>query len=168
MILIYTGNGKGKTSAAIGTAIRSLGYNRKILFVQFFKAQFSGEINVLKDLNVDLLRDGTLEFVNKKNLEENKVKARRLLEIVQNKHNEKEYDLIVLDEFTYLINFEILNSSDAISFLRKLISVKDCDIIITGRNAHDELIEIADLVTEMKEIKHPFKKGVPAKEGIDF
>lgn len=168
MILIFTGNGKGKTSAAIGTTIRSLGYGKKILFVQFFKAQFSGELNVLKDLNIDLFRDGTLEFVNKKNLDENKVKARRLLELVEHKHEEKEYNLIVLDEFTYLINFEILDSSDAISFLKKLLSINDCDIIITGRNATKELIEFADLVTEMNEIKHPFKKGVPAKEGIDF
>ncbi|MEM2116064.1 MAG: cob(I)yrinic acid a,c-diamide adenosyltransferase [Candidatus Woesearchaeota archaeon] len=168
MIIIFTGNGKGKTSAAIGTMIRSLGYHRKVLFVQFFKNQMSGEIPVLEKLGIDVLRAGTSEFVNQTNFDENKNLMMELMITTSKYHSEKKYDLIVLDEFTFLIYFKMISGEEALNFINELIKINDCDIVITGRYADKILVDSADLVSEINEVKHPFKKGVPAKEGIDY
>ncbi len=167
MILLYTGNGKGKTSASIGAIIRSLAYNRKVLFAQFLKLE-SSESRVLKNLGVDYVFFGKDKWITKQNKNEFLDLVLDGIKTVKEMHQKNQYDLIVLDELNIVIYMELLKSEDAIAFIKELLEIKECDVIITGRYATKELIAFADLVTEMKEIKHPFEKGIIAKEGIDY
>ncbi len=167
MILLYTGNGKGKTSASIGAIVRSLAYNRKVLFAQFLKLE-SSESKVLKKLGVDYVFFGKDKWVTKQNKDEFLDLVLDGIEKIKKMHETNHYDLIVLDELNIVIHMDLLKPNDAIKFVKELINIHECDIIITGRYAKQELIDFADLVTEMKEIKHPFSKGIMAKEGIDY
>lgn len=164
MILVFTGNGKGKTSASVGVIIRALGYNKKILFSQFLKAQKSGERDILEKLNVDVVTSGTKAFLNKDNFDENKRLAKDMMKKIEQMNQENHYDLIVLDELNIAVKSGLISVQEAVDFIKSF----DCDVIVTGRYASEKILDIADLVTEMKEIKHPFQKGIPAKEGIDY
>ncbi|MDR1195724.1 MAG: cob(I)yrinic acid a,c-diamide adenosyltransferase [Endomicrobium sp.] len=171
MIIVNTGDGKGKTTASIGQIIRSLGHGNKVCLIQLFKGKyFYGEQNILTELE-------GLEFfsfasehpycIEGITLEEAKEKcipaAQKLAELAA---SEKRYDLIVLEEFNIALRDGFLDKIKFIDLVKKLS--EKSDIVITGRAAPQELIDIADLVTEMKEIKHPFQKGISAKKGIEF
>ncbi|MDR2426710.1 MAG: cob(I)yrinic acid a,c-diamide adenosyltransferase [Endomicrobium sp.] len=171
MIIINTGDGKGKTTASIGQIIRSLGHGNKVCLIQLFKGrQFYGEQNILTKL------DG-LDFfsfakehpycIKNVSIEEAKEKCIPAMEKLAELTNScKKYDLVVLEEFNIALRDGFLDKMQFINLLKKLS--EKSDIVITGRAAPQELIDIADLVTEMKEIKHPYKKGIPAKKGIEF
>ncbi|MEE9553675.1 MAG: cob(I)yrinic acid a,c-diamide adenosyltransferase [candidate division Zixibacteria bacterium] len=172
LVIVYTGDGKGKTTAALGLCVRACGYDEKICIVQFIKGSWKyGELDGVKKLapNVELHQKG-LGFVgiidDKLHKSEHIKAAGEALEFAREKIKSAQYDIVILDEINVAIHLELIAVDDVL----KLIDEKPelMDLVITGRNAKDEVIERADLVTEMREIKHPFRKGILAQKGIDF
>ncbi len=168
MIHIYTGNGKGKTTAALGLIIRALGNNKRVCLLQFMKKNFVyGEIKFLgKQKNIDIFQFGTDQLIdpNKpdeidfKEAELGYIKAKEIL-------NSGKYDLIVIDEINVAVKWKLLPLVKQL----ELMDIKtDAEIVMTGRYAEAEVIKKADLVTEMLEIKHYFAKGIQARKGVEF
>jgi len=172
LIIVNTGNGKGKTTAALGTALRACGYGQKVLMIQFVKGPWkSGEQMAAARLapEFELVKTGKgfFKIMNDRLPEEDHKEAARLgLELAKEKVQSGAYDLIILDE----INNAIADGLLPVEGLLELLDAKPeaLHIIITGRNAHPKVIERAHLVTEMTEIKHPYQQGILAQKGIDF
>ena len=172
LIIVYTGGGKGKTSAALGLVLRAVGYNHKVCMVQFVKGSWHyGELDSAKRLapEFELITAGK-GFVgildDKSPLEEHVKAANDTLTISKEKIMSGKFDVVILDEINYAIQLELLKLDDVIDMIRS--KPAELDLVLTGNHAAKEVIELADLVTEMKEIKHPFKSGIKAKKGIDF
>jgi len=172
LVIVYTGNGKGKTTAALGLAMRAVGYEHKVCMLQFIKGSWHyGEMDSSKKLepNFELIAVGK-GFVgildDNSPREEHERYAEEALRICREKIFSGKYDVVILDEVNYAINLGLINVQEII----KIIGEKpaNLDLVLTGNHAKEEIIELADLVTEMKEIKHPFKSGIKAKKGIDF
>ncbi len=172
LLIVYTGDGKGKTTAALGMALRAAGYHWRIAIVQFIKGSWKyGELESLKrlapEVELHVAGSGFVGIVDDKlPLEEHKKAAgeafRLTLEIV----SKGEHQLVILDELNVAIDLKLLE----IEQLMEMLDNKPAkmNIVITGRSADKTLIDRADLVTEMREIKHPYQKGILAKKGIDF
>ncbi|MCD6575854.1 MAG: cob(I)yrinic acid a,c-diamide adenosyltransferase [Nanoarchaeota archaeon] len=166
MIYLFTGNGKGKTTSALGTAIRAIGYGKKVVVIQFMKKRETGEKKFFQKHGYEFYQFGTEKFVDFKNpTEKDKQLAKEGLNFAKEKLKEKPF-LLVLDELNVAIAANLLSVEEVLEMLSNI--PEETHIIITGRYAKQELIDKADLVTEMKEIKHPFQKGKPAIEGLDF
>jgi len=172
MVIVYTGNGKGKTTAALGLSLRAIGYEHKVCMLQFIKGSWHyGEMDSSKKLgpNFELIAVGK-GFVgildDKSPREEHKKYAAEALKICREKIFSEKYDIVILDEVNYAINLGLLDVNEIIKLIKE--KPKKLDLVLTGNHAKEEIIELADLVTEMKEIKHPFKSGIKAKKGIDF
>ncbi len=168
MIIVYTGNGKGKTTAALGLALRAAGWGKRVLVIQFLKKQPTGELRAIKQLgNVTIEQYGTQKFVDPKNLQpEDKKQAKKGWEKAVNEMASKAWKMVILDEINVAVKFGLITQKEVLKLLRK--KPMDLDLVLTGRWAPQEFIDVADLVTEFQEIKHPFKKGEKAKKGIDF
>jgi len=168
-VQIYTGNGKGKSTAAIGQAVRAAGFGLKTYIAQFMKEYPYNELISLKHLSewITIEQFGGDAFVYKKELpgEEELAKARRGLSISKKNMLSGEYDLIILDEAIVSIYFKLIELNDVIEFVES--KPGNVELILTGRYCPEELIELADLVTEMKEVKHYYKKGVLSRKGIE-
>ena len=169
LIIVATGNGKGKSTSAFGMVLRSWGMGLRICVVQFIKAETGqwGEIKAAKKLGIDWFAKGDGFTWTSKDMDETIARAVDGWEIAKEKIISGKYDLIVLDEFTYTLAFDWLDTTQVIEWLQTN-KPKDLHLIITGRDAPSQLIEYADLVTEMQEIKHPFNEGILAQAGIDF
>ncbi len=172
LVVVYTGNGKGKTTAALGMALRAIGYEHKVCMLQFIKGSWHyGEMDSSKKLepNFELIAVGK-GFVgildDNSPREEHEKYAAEAVRICREKIFSEKYDLIILDEVNYAINLGLIEVQEIIKIIKEKPS--ELDLVLTGRNVKDEIVELADLVTEMKEIKHPFKSGIKAKKGIDF
>ena len=172
LVIVYTGNGKGKTTAALGMALRASGYEYKICMLQFIKGSWHyGEIDSSKKLepNFELIPVGK-GFVgildDNSPREEHEKYAAEAVKICREKIFSGKYDVVILDEVNYAINLDLIDVQDIIKIIKE--KPFELDLVLTGRNVREEIVELADLVTEMKEIKHPFKSGIKAKKGIDF
>ena len=174
MVQIYTGKGKGKTTAAFGSALRAAGHGANVLIYQFLKPADidSGErkaVSDIKNITVELL---DVAWDMHKSLNDEKAAAevqkavRCALEQITEAAAGKQYDMIILDEIIFCLDKGLAESEDVKEIIRK--KDKTVELILTGRGASDELIETADLVTEMKPLKHPFSKGTGARKGIEF
>ncbi|MDD4363095.1 MAG: cob(I)yrinic acid a,c-diamide adenosyltransferase [Atribacterota bacterium] len=168
LIQVYTGNGKGKTTAALGLAIRAAGRNKKILIIQFMKKWDYGELHSIKHIpEIKIKTYGTNDFVFKgkaKDIDYEEAK-KAFTEGVEGAFS-GQFDIIIFDELNVALDFELLTLEAVLDFLDK--KPASVEIIITGRNAPQQLIEKADLVTEMNEIKHPFQRGIEARIGIEY
>ena len=169
MVLIYTGNGKGKTSAAMGTALRALGHGNKVHVVYFIKGTGpSSEQTALSGLpNITFSRFGVARYVDPENVTpEDKEEASKSLKAAHEAVMSGNYDLVILDEVNVAAAWKLIEIDSII----ELIDNKPAhvDLILTGRYADRRLMDRADLVTEMQEIKHPYASGSPAKSGIDY
>ena len=169
LVLVYTGNGKGKTSAAMGAAVRAAGHGKRVHIVYFMKGNSPyGEQVALSSLpNVTFSRFGLTKFVDPNNVTpEDKEEASKSLSAAHQAMISGNYDLVILDEVNIAAAWKLLEIDAVI----ELIDSKpaDVDLILTGRYADQKLIEKADLVTEMKEIKHPYTSGTKARKGIDY
>ena len=170
MIIVVTGNGKGKTTSAMGQIVRALGHNQKVCLVQLFKGEsFYGEQNILTKFdNLDFFSFAHKHpFCFKDVSKEQVVKEcadalQKLNEIAEN----NKYNLIVLEEFNIAIRDGYIGEDLFLGTVKKL--AEKANVFITGRGASQKLIELADLVSEVKEIKHPYNNGIPAQEGIEF
>ena len=166
LIIVHTGDGKGKTTAALGLAIRACGAGLKVLILQFIKGQRrSGELAALDALKIDVRQLG-LGFITEENFAEQKKSARAAIELARQEITSGAWDLIVLDEINYAVKFGLLDAEEILSLIK--IRPPQMHLVFTGRNALPELIDAADLVTEMKLIKHPFQQGIAAQAGIEF
>jgi len=172
LVIVYTGKGKGKTTAALGLALRAVGYNHKVCMIQFIKGSWHyGEMTSSKRLEPEFeltaVGRGFVGIIDDKTpVEEHKRIADEALRVAQEKISSKRYDIVILDEVNYAVNLGLVNLDDVLELVRQ--KPEDVNLVLTGNYAKDALIELADLVTEMKEIKHPFKSGLRAKKGIDF
>jgi cob(I)alamin adenosyltransferase len=177
LIQIYTGDGKGKTTAAVGQAVRAIGQGLKVCYISFFKNPRMwgyGEIGILKKLGADVYhfagdwRKGDCPFFRglspflRKQIRAECLKALGLITEIFKKN----YDLIVLDEINIALKGGFLKENELLFFLRK--KPKSLEVVLTGRGAVQQLIRKASLVTEMKKIKHPFDKGIKARKGIEY
>ena len=171
MLIINTGNGKGKTTAAIGQIIRALGHGHKVCLIQLFKGEsFYGEQKILAKLDgLDFFSFAKEHPYCIKNvtLEEAAGKCKAAFDkLMELANSSKRYDLVVLEEFNIALRDKFMDENNTVDLIKKL--AEKSDVVVTGRGAPQELMDVADLVTEMKEIKHPFNKGVQARKGIEF
>ncbi|MBI5879804.1 MAG: cob(I)yrinic acid a,c-diamide adenosyltransferase [Chloroflexi bacterium] len=172
LVMVYTGNGKGKTSAALGTVVRAVGYNWQVCIIQFIKGSWHyGEMDGIKRLapNVEFIQagQGFYKIVDDKLPPEvHRQAAHEGLQLAREKIQSGKYDLVILDEINNAIQTELLTVDEVLGLLD--IRPPWLHLLLTGRGAPDALIERADLVTEMREIKHPFQQGLFAQKGIDF
>jgi cob(I)alamin adenosyltransferase len=170
LIIVHTGDGKGKTTAAFGLALRAAGQDLRVLILQFMKGQQNtGEFKAIGKFNLPItirqlgrpgfIRDG-------KPGTEDIAGARAGLDAFRQALSSGDYDMIVLDEINMAVSFGLLPVEDVL----KAVAARpdNVHLVLTGRNAHAELVAVADLVTEMREIKHPYQKGVKAQQGIEF
>lgn len=170
LVTVFTGDGKGKTSAAMGSVVRALGHGLRVYVLLFMKGQdfVHGEINILSQLpNVTIANFGQRGWINKHDIKpEHKEQARKALATAREAMLSGNYDLIVLDEINIAVAGKLVELDDVI----KLIDDKPptVELILTGRYAKDGLIEQADLVTECLKIKHPYDKGITSREGIEY
>ena len=169
LIQVYTGNGKGKTSAAFGLALRATGRGLKVYMIQFIKGGFDyGELYVVKSLpNFTLKAFGRGKFITSKPAEIEDVSlAQEALKLAVEIIRTGEYDIVILDEINVALDLKLIKLQEVVEMIKK--KPGKVEIVLTGRNAPEEIIEIADLVTDVKEIKHPFSKGYQARKGIEY
>ncbi|MEE9370279.1 MAG: cob(I)yrinic acid a,c-diamide adenosyltransferase [Sedimentisphaerales bacterium] len=175
LVQIYTGDGKGKTTAAFGLALRAAGQGNKVLIYQFLKPpsldigeRFALKLGAVR-IRVEALDvpwDMSVSFDNEETVNQAKTAISEVLERIAQTAEKRFYDLIILDEIIFCISKGLAKFQD----IKNIIDRKDAavEIVLTGRGATEELIALADLVTEMKNIKHPFDKGQNARRGIEF
>ncbi len=169
LVQVFTGDGKGKTSAALGTVLRSLGHDFKVCIIHFMKGTFPyGEQKMLSSLpNVTLQVFGRLSFVDPRNPEEeDKEEARKALDAGRAAVLSGEYDLVVLDEINVASAWGLVGVGEVVKLIEE--KPEHVELILTGRYADGRLIELADLVTEMKMVKHPLDKGIEARAGCEY
>ena len=165
---VYTGDGKGKTTAAMGLALRACGAGQRVFVGQFIKGKDSGEVRMLKERCPEVTAEvfGQGRFVRGRPSAEDIALARKGLDRLREVVRSGEFDLVVADEANGAVHAGLFSIDDLMILLddRK----PEVELVVTGRNAHPRLIERADLVTEMQKLKHPFDSGLPAREGIEF
>ena len=166
-IHVYTGDGKGKTTAALGLALRAAGANKKVFIAQFVKSMEYSEWNALKCLDafIDIKLFGHGCFITKDPDPDDISAAQKGLQEIHQILMDKKYDLVILDEITIALYYNLLSLEDVITLIKD--KPVETELVLTGRYAPEEIISLADLVTEMKEIKHYYQQGVLSREGID-
>lgn len=170
LIHIYCGDGKGKTTAAVGLAVRCAGRCNKVLLVQFLKSRDSGELYSLAKLpDIEVMRGKeSKKFTFQMNEEEKHallIEHNKMFEQVLAKIKNGGYSLLILDEVIGALNAKVFEMPKLIEFLRH--KPENLEVVLTGRNPAPELVEIADYVSEMRKVKHPMDKGIMAREGIE-
>ncbi len=175
LVLIFTGNGKGKTTAAMGMAIRAIGHGMRVMMVQFVKGNFPyGELKGVKRLapafEMSPRGRGCIRVVcgrpSGATDEEHRQAAHDAFNFATQVIMSDRYDLVILDEVTYVVNFGFIPLEELLTLLRR--RPPRLHVVLTGRNAPPGLIDHADLVTEMVEVKHPYEQGVAAAKGVEF
>lgn len=166
-IHLYTGDGKGKTTAALGLALRAAGAHKKVFIGQFIKGMFYSELNSLKRLSdfIEIRQFGRDCFIEKEPDPEDMKRAMAGLKEMEKVLAEKKYDLVIFDEITIALHYNLITLPELLNVIRK--RPENSEIVLTGRAAPPELYELADLVTEMKEVKHYYQQGILAREGFD-
>lgn len=167
--MVNTGDGKGKTTAALGTALRAWGRGMRCCVIQFIKSEKGnwGETRAAQKLDIEWHQMGDGFTWASKDIQETIARAKLAWSLAQTKITSGNYSLIVLDEFTYPLKYNWLSTDAVVGWLKEH-RPSDLHIIITGRDAPDNLIEYADLVTEMVNVKHPFDEGILAQAGVEF
>lgn len=170
LIHIYHGEGKGKTTAAVGLCIRALGRGQRVLFVQFLKAWDSGELHILSQLNhIQILRgkpSGKFTFQMNAAEKAECLQAHNKLWAEIAEHLQQSVDLLVLDEILGAYSHNLLDKAQILDFLQN--KPPQLEVVMTGRNPAPELLELADYISEIKKIRHPFDKGVSARVGVEL
>jgi len=172
LIIILTGPGKGKTTAALGTAFRAVGQGLRVLMVQFIKGSWHyGELEAARLLGEDRFKilpmgRGFVKVGAEKPDPQDVQLVEEAWRFAESNILAGQHDLIILDEINYAISYKMLDANVVAETLKKKPEM--VHVILTGRNAHPALVELADLVTEMREVKHPFQKGILAQKGIEY
>lgn len=171
LVIVHTGEGKGKTTAAMGMALRAVGHDFKVLMIQFIKGSWEyGELTAIKKLapyfKIIPMGKGFTNLGNRKPNENDMKIASHAWEFSKDQIASGEYDMIILDEINYAVSYGLIPVEEVVEVVKS--RPRHLHMVLTGRNAHPRIIEMADLVTEMKLIKHPFRSGIKAQEGIEF
>jgi cob(I)alamin adenosyltransferase len=171
LIIVHTGNGKGKTTAALGMGLRAWGQGLRVLVVQFIKGSWKyGELAAAEKLGPDFvirqMGGGFVRNAKEEAMVEHCVAAEAALQTVTAEIMSGEWDMIILDEINYAVKFGLIPLDRVLEFLNNKPPL--LHLVLTGREANPAIIDKADLVTEMKEIKHPYKKGIKAQKGVEF
>jgi len=169
LVQVYTGNGKGKSSAAFGLALRAIGRGLKVYIVQFIKGGFDyGELYIVDRLpNLKLKAFGRGKFVTEKPPDKVDAElAEEALALAEKVVKSGEYDIVILDEINVALSLKLISLEEVLELIRN--KPKHVELVLTGRNVPNEIIEAADLVTEMREVKHPYNKGFQARKGIEY
>jgi len=169
LVEIFTGEGKGKTSAALGVTLRALGHGLRVYIVFFMKGDFPyGEQKILSELsNVTFDRFGFRDFVDPAHVKpEEREEARKALEAARKAMLSLKYDVVILDEVNVAAAWKLIDLGDVIKVIHD--KPEKVELILTGRYADPKLIKLADLVTEMVKVKHPFDKGILSRKGFDY
>ncbi len=168
LVVVNTGYGKGKTTAALGILFRAWGRGLRVLMLQFIKSTTSnyGENRAAKKIGVEIIPLGGGFTWLSDDIEKDKALARELWDQAKERIASGNYDVVILDEFTYPLAYGWLPVDEVIETLRQ--RPEHVNVVITGRDAPQEIIDFADTVTEMREVKHPYQKGITAQAGIDF
>jgi cob(I)alamin adenosyltransferase len=167
MIQVYTGNGKGKTSAALGLAIRAAGAGLKIYIGQFLKRNDSSELNSLKKIsNIKVEQFGSKCFIKSEPTKKDRKLAKKGLIKVKEILTRKLFDVVILDEINVALNLKLISQKEVIELINNV--PKKTELVLTGCNAPGKIKKIADLVSEIKEVKHYYKSGIKARRGIEY
>jgi len=168
LLIVNTGSGKGKTTAALGAALRAAGTGMKVCIIQFLKGSWKyGELESLKKIpEIEIHQMGTGFTWEKESLDEDRKLARVAWDKCREAALSGKYGMVIFDEINYVLHYGLLDVQEVLQFLRE--RPEGLHIILTGRNAPEPLQELADMVTEMREVKHHFKKGVKAQKGIEY
>ena len=168
IVHVYTGPGKGKTTAALGLGLRAAGAGLKVHMIQFMKGRRYSEIDAIEKLpNFTISQHGRDEFVSKENPEQIDIDlARKGFEHAKEIVKSEKYDMVILDEINVAVDYNLISVDDVLKFIEE--KPEKLELILTGRDANPEIVKIADLVTEMLEIKHLYQEGVTARKGVDF
>ena len=171
LVIVYTGDGKGKTTAALGMALRAAGHGKEILIIQFIKSfKRYGELKFVKkyDCGIEIKTMGK-GYVKMKGdvhpFEEHIKAAKRTLGFAREQIESRKYQIVVLDEINIALNKKLIPLTEVVDLIKQ--KPPDLHLILTGRGAPKKLIQLADLVSEVREVKHPFKRGIPAQKGIE-
>jgi cob(I)alamin adenosyltransferase len=171
LLMVHTGNGKGKTTCALGLLMRAAGRGLNCCMIQFMKSRNDryGEHESAEKLGIEVHTMGDGFTWDTKNPEQDRQTARESWNLCVEKMRSGEYDLLVFDELVYVLSYQMLPVTKVLEEFRAIRAAQPAlHIVVTGRDAPPELIEAADLVTEMREIKHPFTSGIRAQQGIEF
>ncbi|NYE57646.1 cob(I)yrinic acid a,c-diamide adenosyltransferase [Carboxydothermus ferrireducens] len=168
LVLVFTGNGKGKTTSALGMALRAWGQGMRILVLQFIKGGWKyGELKAAEALGERfVMRQMGEGFLSEEKFDEHRRAAQEALEEAKKEILSGNWDMIILDEIIYSVGYGLVDEEQVLDLIK--IKPEKLHLVLTGRNASERIIEAADLVSEIREIKHPYQKGIPAQKGIEF
>ena len=169
LVHVYTGSGKGKTTAALGLALRACGHGWRVRMVCFMKGDPNyGEVLISKTIpNFELIQSGLPTFVKKGEPSEEDLRlAREGFDLAKRTIQEDTIDLLILDEINVAVDYGLLSLEEVVELVES--KPKSMELVLTGRYAHPELVKMADVVSEMLEIKHPYQQGMQGREGIDY
>ena len=170
LVEVYTGNGKGKTTSAFGLVLRALGRGKRVIIFQFIKSSDfpSGEVIALKKAfpEVEIIQGGSGRFIKGSPTEEDISMAKNLYKKVVQSASSGEYDIVIVDEIFPAYNVGLITLEEILELIEK--KDDNTELVLTGRGAPEEVISLSHLVTEMREIKHPYKEGVKARMGIEY
>lgn len=171
LVIVYTGNGKGKTTAALGLSLRAVGQGLKVIIIQFIKSsQSTGEVKAARRLFPGLqivpMGHGFVDLKDKKCFDAARKKAEKALRFAKDCVAAGKFDIVVLDEANYAVSYGLVNVKDLLDLIKS--KPRKLHLVITGRDAKKNVIALADTVTEMKEVKHAYRKGIRSQKGIEF
>ncbi|MGQ9675251.1 MAG: cob(I)yrinic acid a,c-diamide adenosyltransferase [Chloroflexota bacterium] len=168
LVQVYTGNGKGKTTAALGLTLRAVGQGLRVYIGQFLKGVPYGEVAALARLpNVTIKQFGRPEWVDPTCITaEDRAMAERALQAIAEAVHSGEYDVVILDEVNVAAGWGLLDVDEVVQLIKSRPA--SVELVLTGRSAPPEFVDLADLVTDMREIKHPYQKGITSRRGIEF
>lgn len=167
ILIVFTGNGKGKTTAAFGTAARAVGHGKKVGVIQFIKGQWpNGERNLLEPLGVEFQVMATGFTWDTQNRETDTQACLEVWQHAKRMLADSSLDMVILDEITYMVAYDYLPLEEVITALTQRPA--DQTVIVTGRGCHRDILEIADTVSELRPVKHAFDAGIKAQIGIDY
>ncbi|WP_459480772.1 cob(I)yrinic acid a,c-diamide adenosyltransferase [Clostridium saccharoperbutylacetonicum] len=171
LVHIYCGDGKGKTTASMGLGIRALGRNKKVLLTQFLKDNDTGELISIEKLgeNFQVLKGEPVrkffKFMTSEEQNQTKIEHEERFRKVTQKAIDENFDLLIMDEIIASTNLNLIDLEEVVEFLKN--KPKGLEVVLTGRNPNEKLIELADYVSEIKAIKHPYEKGITSRIGIE-
>ena len=169
LVQVFTGNGKGKTTAALGTVLRAVGHGLRVYIIFFMKGNYAyGEFNALPKLpNVKMESFGFRQFTDPANIKPEEIEqAKQAVSATREAMLSGNYDLVVMDEVNVALGFKLLELEEVVNLIKD--RPPDVELILTGRYAENKVLEMADLVTEMVKVKHPYDKEIPARKGIEY
>ncbi len=168
LVMVYTGNGKGKTTAALGLALRAIGNGARVMMMQFMKGKTYGELKAAEHLpGFEIIMTGRSVFVDKKNPAEIDVKiAQEAFQKVRDSIDSGQYDLVILDEINVALDYTLISVSQVLNLINNRPA--HVNLVLTGRNAPTAIMEASDMISEVKEIKHHYQKGIKARQGIEY